>query len=271
MDRGAWHAVIYGGAKSQIWLSDWTDLNWGQKDPLEEEMTTHSWILAWKIPRTEETGGLQSMGSQRVRHDWETEQAHKSKLDIQWKLLSRVWLFDTPWTAACQAALSMGFSSQEYWSGLPFPSPGDHPDPEIEPWSPTLQADCLSHQGSPRQSCVQFFATGYMDCSPPGSSVHGILQARILNGYPLPSLGVFSTQGLNPGLPLCRQILYSLPTEPPEKPRYSISLSKFLKQAPVLPGLLILFWGDCWFSGEQYKCVEMQRKGQWGKKRRLKL
>ena len=99
-----------------------------------------------------------------------------------------------------------------------------------------------------------------MDCSPPGSSVHGILQARILSGYPFPSPGVFPTQGLNPGLPLCRRILYSLPTELPEKPRYSISLSKFLKQAPVLPGLLILFWGDCWFSGEQYVCRDAEKR-----------
>ena len=48
-----------------------------------------------------------------------------------------------PWTVACQAPLSMGFSSQEYWSGLPCPSPGDLPDPGREPWSPALQADSL--------------------------------------------------------------------------------------------------------------------------------
>ena len=48
-----------------------------------------------------------------------------------------------PWTVACQAPLSMGFSRQEYWSGLPFPSPGDLPNPEIEPGSPALQADDL--------------------------------------------------------------------------------------------------------------------------------
>ena len=54
----------------------------------------------------------------------------------------------TPWAAACQAPLSMGFSRQEYWSGLPFPSPGDIPHPGIEPRSPALQADScksLSH------------------------------------------------------------------------------------------------------------------------------
>ena len=49
----------------------------------------------------------------------------------------------TPWTAAYQALPSMGFSRQEYWSGLPFPSPGDLPNPGIEPMSPTLQADFL--------------------------------------------------------------------------------------------------------------------------------
>jgi len=49
----------------------------------------------------------------------------------------------TPWTVVCQAPLSLGFSRQEYWSGLPFPSPGDLPNPGIEPGSPVLQADSL--------------------------------------------------------------------------------------------------------------------------------
>ena len=52
--------------------------------------------------------------------------------------------FTTPWTAAHQTPLSMEFSRQEYWSGLPFPSPGDLPDPEIKPWSPALQADSFT-------------------------------------------------------------------------------------------------------------------------------
>ena len=49
----------------------------------------------------------------------------------------------TPRTGTCQTPLSMGFSRQEYWSGLPFPSPRDLPEPEIEPRSPELQADSL--------------------------------------------------------------------------------------------------------------------------------
>ena len=59
------------------------------------------------------------------------------------KSVSCVRLFVTPWTAAYQASLSMGFSRQEYWSGLPFPSPGDLPDPGIEPRSPALCTDAL--------------------------------------------------------------------------------------------------------------------------------
>ena len=54
------------------------------------------------------------------------------------KSLSHVRLFATSWTVVYQAPLSMGFSRQEYWSGLPFPSPGDLPDPGIEPGSPAL-------------------------------------------------------------------------------------------------------------------------------------
>ena len=59
------------------------------------------------------------------------------------KLLSHVRLFVTPWTVAYQAPQSMEFSKQEYWSGLPFPSPGDLPNPGIKPGSPSLQADAL--------------------------------------------------------------------------------------------------------------------------------
>ena len=56
---------------------------------------------------------------------------------------SRIGLFVTPWTVAHQAPLSMGFSRQEYWSGLPFPSPEDLLNPGVEPGSPALQADSL--------------------------------------------------------------------------------------------------------------------------------
>ena len=58
-------------------------------------------------------------------------------------LLSHVQLFVTPWTVVHQAPLSMGFPRQEYWSGLPFPSPGDLPKQGIKPGSPALQGDSL--------------------------------------------------------------------------------------------------------------------------------
>ena len=101
------------------------------------------------------------------------------------------------WTVAYQASPSMGFSRQEYRSGLPFPSPGDLPDPGIEPGSPTLQADALPSEppGKPKnvstyplisaaaaakslQSCSTL--CNPIDGSPPGSPVPGILQARTL-------------------------------------------------------------------------------------------
>ena len=69
----------------------------------------------------------------------------------RWKWLSCVWFFVTPWTVACQAPLFM-----EYWSGLPFSSPGDLPDPEIEPGSPSLQGDSLPPEpsGNPQKLCL---------------------------------------------------------------------------------------------------------------------
>ena len=75
------------------------------------------------------------------------------------QLLSHVQLFVTLWTVACQASLFMRFSGQEYWSGLPFPPPGDLPDPGIKPVFPalpTLQADSLllSHWGSLSKNTV---------------------------------------------------------------------------------------------------------------------
>ena len=73
----------------------------------------------------------------------------------KWKCwsLSHVWLSVIPWSVAYQAPLSMGFSRQEYWSGLPFPSPEDLPDPGIEPRSPALQTDYLPYE-PPNMKCM---------------------------------------------------------------------------------------------------------------------
>ena len=89
------------------------------------------------------------------------------------KSLSRVRLFATPWTVAYQAPPSMGFSRQECWSGLPLPSPGDLPDPGIEPGLPALQADSLPSEPPSEVkslSRVQLFVTPWT----PGSSIHVI-------------------------------------------------------------------------------------------------
>ena len=82
--------------------------------------------------------------------------------------LSCVRLFETPWTIAHQAHPSMGFSRQEYWSGLPCPPPGDLPDPGIEPGSPALQVDSLPAE-------LQGKLMGNFDCSQTGLKFRDIL------------------------------------------------------------------------------------------------
>ena len=100
-------------AQQEMWVG-----SLGQEDPLEKGMATHSSIPTWEIPWTEQLGGLQSMGSQRVRLDFVTKPQLSGKLFRvdSWKQkrksLSRVWLFATPW-----AIESMEFSRPEYWSG----------------------------------------------------------------------------------------------------------------------------------------------------------
>ena len=114
------------------------------------------------------------------------------KVKVKVKSLSRVRLFATPWTVAYQAPPSMEFSRQEYWSGLLFPSPGDLPNPGIEPGSFTFQADALtSEQRLDVESLVlatklpNYFSSQFssvaqscptlcdpMNCSTPGLPVH---------------------------------------------------------------------------------------------------
>ena len=93
------------------------------------------------------------------------------------QLLSHVWLFGTPWTLAQQAALSMGLLRWEYWSGLPFPPPGDPPNPGIKPVSPALSAGFLiaeppgkpARYHDPHQYLVlfSFLATGNLSSISP--------------------------------------------------------------------------------------------------------
>ena len=98
--------------------------------------------------------------------------------------LTCVWLIVAPWTVAHQALLSLEFSRQEYWSGSPFPSPGDLPNPGIEPVSPELAGGFFTTllpgaaAAKPLQSCL--ILCDPIDRSPPGCPVPGILQARSL-------------------------------------------------------------------------------------------
>ena len=88
---------------------------------------------------------------------WTIKEASKTRLSEWVKSLSRVRLFVTPWTVVCQVSPSMGFSRQEYWNGLPFPSPGDLPDPGIKPGSPTLEADALTSEPTQLPVFCSFF------------------------------------------------------------------------------------------------------------------
>ena len=163
------------------------------------------------------------------------------------KWLSCDWLFATAYTAAQQAPLCMGFCRQEYWSGLPFPLPGDLPNPVIKPaslnvylhWQAgylpvahvheyihTVPKACkyyVSISYSSRCSwgpaqCTQTFGVLQFSCSVMSDSLwpRGLYSPWNFPGH---NVGVgslsllhriFPTQGLNPGLPHCRQILYQL-------------------------------------------------------------
>ena len=88
----------------------------------------------------------------------------------------------TPWTVAHRAPLSMGFSRQEYWRGLPFPPPGDLPDPGIKPVSPALQANSslLSPRGSPGATHLVLPCDGLTSATPlPSSPAHGCFQRPV--------------------------------------------------------------------------------------------
>ena len=143
--------------------------------------------------------------------------------------------FETPWIVARQAPLSVGFPRQEYWSGLPFPSPGELPKLGIKSASPTLQVDSLPSEppgksfyhhtkGGERESAGTATPTLYNPRSESESHsvVSDSLQPRgLYSAWNSPGQntgvgslsflqGIFPTQGSKPGLPHCRWILYQL-------------------------------------------------------------
>ena len=110
----------------------------------------------WNIFRSD--SGLHPLWATSMTHWWPSKIApHVAKyplvkVTVLVAHISCIWLFATPWTVAHQSSLPMGFSRQEYWSGLPFPSPGDLSNPGIKSESPTLQADSLQSEppGKPK-------------------------------------------------------------------------------------------------------------------------
>ena len=104
------------------------------------------------------------------------------------KLFSRVWLFETLWPIVCQVPLSMEFSMQEYWSGLPFPSPVYFHNPGIEPGSPALQADSLPSE--PKRVVLCENNRVYSVISPADEYL-GIFYVRQYCSYNILSLYIF--------------------------------------------------------------------------------
>ena len=98
-------------------------------------------------------------------------------------MLSRVSLFATPWSVAYQAPLSMGFSRQEYWSGLPFSTPGDLPNPGIELRFSALQADSLLSEppGKPgrKAGSINFWHVPTFSRGPTLACIQGVLGLQI--------------------------------------------------------------------------------------------
>ena len=137
------------------------------------------------------------------------------------KSLSRVRHFATPWTVAYQAPPSMGFSRQEYQSGLPFPSPGDLPDPGIKPGPPTLGACSLScwttrEKGKVKSlSRVQLFATPWTVAYQAPLSM-GFSRQEYQSGLLFPSPGNLLDPRIEPGSPAFQGD--ALTSEPPGKP-----------------------------------------------------
>ena len=137
---------------------DMTD-SWVYYSPLVQGCVLSNWLGPRLSP------ALLGYRSRGRSYCWSCSWSRGLKVKV--KSLSRVQLFVTPWTIAYQAPPSMGFSRQEYWSGLPFPSPGDLPNPGIEPGSPAFQADTLTSE-PPGKPKMENQGRGHLDLFPLG-------------------------------------------------------------------------------------------------------
>ena len=127
---------------------------------------------------------------------------HPKVVKVNVMSLSHVRLFATPRTVAYHAPPSMGFSRQEYWSGLPFPSPGDLPDLGIEPRSLVLQADTLPSElpGKPNR-VYRYHKIAHHPPAPP--SLYSHCSQTAANKYLALSLGLEFPQSTRPWLEVC--------------------------------------------------------------------
>ena len=159
-DRGVWWATGHGVTQSWTRLSKCTHRKSGSACGLMQMLPEHRLkacpgFQARNCPGTLSTYARGYLSISRViqtpslhgrycciSHSEEKARTPESER-VSRPVVSSVWLFTTPWTAAHQAPLSTGFPRQEYWSGLPFPSPGDLPHPGIEPRTPALRTDSL--------------------------------------------------------------------------------------------------------------------------------
>ena len=148
----------------------------GQEDPLEKEMATHSSILAWKILRTEERRRVQSMGSQRVGHDWATSLSQHSLASIFRNHFSR---------RNCSHLFSfffffLVFTSFIYWILIT--------DLVLNKlcWRNDYIKNLVLHESESVSCLVVSDSYDLVDCGPQGSSVHGVFQTRILEGVVIP-------------------------------------------------------------------------------------
>ena len=137
---------------------------WIGKIPWRRKWQPTSSILAWRIPWTEEPGELYSPGSHKELDTSEQLNNYSNTPGGWYESVSSLVVSDsvTPWTIACQAPLFMEISRQEYWNGLPFPSPGDLPDSEIKPRSPALQADSLPAEPATREALMNSVTSIYI-------------------------------------------------------------------------------------------------------------
>ena len=161
---------------------------WVRKIPLEKEMATHSSILAWKIPWTEDPGGLQSMDPQRVQHDWATEHAYFGK-SRRFTLMGRLWLSwcvfrtrgnELKWQKfPVFQQTSKALLSQASWQLFKTPCCHTYSKPVVNSPSTSVIKKVLV-----TQSCLTLCDP--VDSSLAGSSVHGIFQAKILQWVAIP-------------------------------------------------------------------------------------